>query len=139
MRRVNLEVQGRSGAFLNLVTTAGDVSAKALLRLTLPDLDDAEKSSPAASFLRLHRDPANNVLRFLGPGQDWISVEMTSRGGKVAVGASPWCWRQEEGGKAAYLARRRALFRVSRAFQVGFRWTRVKVSVLSFVDVCQHV
>jgi len=116
MRRVNLKVQSRSGNCLNLVTT--DVSTKALLRLTIPDLDDAEKSSPAASFLRLHREPVNNVLRYCS-GEDWINLMLASKAGRLAVGASPWCWRQEEGGKAAYLARRRALFRVSRAFQVG--------------------
>lgn len=121
MRRVTLEVQGRSGRCLNLVTTAGEVSTKALLRLAVPDLDDAERSSPAASFLRLNRDPANNVLRFLGAGEDWLNVEMASRGGRAAVAASPSCWRREPGGKEAYLARRSALLRVSRAFEVGAR------------------
>lgn len=121
MREITLEVQGRCGDLLKLQVTTDtsplDPDRCPPLRLTLPALDPAEISSPAASFLRLNRDPANNVLHFLSP-QDWLELEGTSRGGRIAVGGSA-CWRQELGGKVAYLARRRAFFRVSRAFQVG--------------------
>lgn len=115
MREITLEVQGRSGELLELQVTTDTTP---MLRLTLPALDPAELSSPAASFLRLNRDPANNVLRFLCP-EDWLELEGTSRVGRIAVGGSA-CWRQELGGKVAYLARRRALFSVSRGFEVGW-------------------
>lgn len=114
MREITLEVQGRCGDLLKLQVTTDTTP---MLRLTLPALGPSELSSPAASFLRLNRDPANNVLHFLGR-DDWIELEATSRGGRIAVAGSA-CWRRELGGKAAYLARRRALFRVSRAFEVG--------------------
>lgn len=119
MREITLEVQGRCGDLLKLQVTTDTTP---MLRLTLPALDPTELSSPAASFLRLNRDPANNVLHFLSP-DDWLELEQTSRGGRVAVGGSG-CWRQELGGKAAYLARRRGLFRVSRAFEVGLDGSR---------------
>lgn len=114
MTEITLEVQGRCGDLVKLQVT---MDTTPMLRLTLPALGPAELSSPAASFLRLNRDPANNVLHFLSP-DDWLELESTSRGGRIAVAGSA-CWRREVGGKVAYLARRRALFRVSRAFQVS--------------------
>lgn len=114
MREITLEVQGRCGDLVKLQVTTDTTP---MLRLTLPALAPAELSSPAASFLRLNRDPANNVLHFLSP-DDWLELESTSKGGRIAVAGSA-CWRREVGGKVAYLARRRALFRVSRAFQAS--------------------
>lgn len=111
---MRLEVQRGCGDIVHLQVIKDTTP---MLRLTLPALDPAEISSPAASFLRLNRDPANSVLRFLSP-EDWLELDATSRGARTAVGAST-CWRQELGGKMAYLVRRRALFRVSRGFQVG--------------------
>lgn len=136
MREITLEVQGRCGDILKLQVTS---DATPMLRLTLPALDPAEISSPAASFLRLNRDPANNVLHFLSP-EEWLELESTSRGGRIAVGGSA-CWRQELGGKVAYLARRHALFRVSRGFQVGFGRSSQQCSKLRKklgVDCCRY-
>eukprot|EP00752_Nemacystus_decipiens_P010537 g9383.t1 len=125
MREITLEVQGRCGASLKLVTT----DTTPMLRLTLPALSPAELSSPAASFLRLNRDPANKVLHFLPPDA-WLELEGTSQGGRSAVAGSG-CWRRELGGKVAYLARRRALLRVSRAFEDLRRFARSPASVFN--------
>eukprot|EP00903_Cladosiphon_okamuranus_P020030 g18398.t1 len=126
MSEITLEVQGRCGHLLKLQVATDSTP---MLRLTLPALNPSELSSPAASFLRLNRDPANKVLHFLSP-DDWLELQQTSRGGRVAVGGSG-CWQQELGGKAAYLARRRALYRVSRAFEDLRRFARSPASVFN--------
>lgn len=114
-----LEVQGADGKVRSLVAPARGVpvvhtkSMVAMLRLTLPALDPAESASPAASFLRLNRDPANSVLSLLDP-DSWLELENTSRAGRTAV-VSSGCWEED---KEVYLRRRRALCRVSRGFQV---------------------
>lgn len=115
-----LEVQGRDGRRVSLVAAAGGVpvgynkSMATTLRLTLPALDPAESASPAASFLRLNRDPANSVLSLLDP-DSWLELENTSRAGRIAV-VSSGCW--EDKAKESYLRRRRAICRVSKGFQV---------------------
>lgn len=112
-----LEVQGRDGRRVSLVAAAGGVpvvpnESMTMLRLTLPALDPTESASPAASFLRLNRDPANSVVSLLDP-DSWLELENTSRAGRIAV-VSSGCWADKE----VYLRRRRALCRVSRGFQV---------------------
>lgn len=114
-RRVVLDVQARDGSRLNLVT---DLPAEPLLRLTLPP---AEFASPAAAFFRLSRDPANLVLDCLDP-DSWLELEKTCRAGRVAAVSSGSWDKVGDGGKPAYVRQRRAIFRVSRAFQVCCSW-----------------
>lgn len=121
-RRVVLEVQARDGRRLNIETAlpGGECTPTTTLKLTLPALALSEAASPAASFLRLNRDPANLLLGYLAP-ESWLEVEQACRAGRVAV-ASSGCWADKgvgDGqGKAVYVRQRRALHRVSRSFQV---------------------
>lgn len=121
-RLVVLEVQARDGRRLNIemALPGGECTPTTTLKLTLPGLAPSEAASPAASFLRLNRDPANLLLGYLEP-DSWLEVEQACRAGRVAV-ASSGCWTEKgvgDGqGKAVYVRQRRALHRVSRAFQV---------------------
>ncbi|CAB1102450.1 unnamed protein product [Ectocarpus sp. CCAP 1310/34] len=134
-RRVVLEVQARDGRRLNIETAlpGGECTPTTTLKLTLPALAPSEAASPAASFLRINRDPANLLLGYLAP-ESWLEVEQACRAGRVAV-ASSRCWtdkRVGDGkGKAVYVRQRRALHRVSRAFQDLRRFARSPASVFN--------
>ncbi|CAM9431846.1 unnamed protein product [Scytosiphon promiscuus] len=126
-RRVVLDVQARDGRRLNLVT---DLPAEPLLRLTLPALAPAEFASPAVAFFRLSRDPANLVLDCLDP-DSWLELEKTCRAGRVAAVSSGRWEKVGDGGKPVYVRQRRAVFRVSRAFQVLRAQCRISPTVFN--------
>lgn len=124
-------VQGRDGdlhhfAIPESVLPLEPANYATMLRLTLPTAT-GDMSSTASSFFASSRDASNCVLSFLD-ADSWLELERCCRSCRQAVAASQ-CWLAPimeghslrfppEERKAAYVRHRRAVYRVSKAFEV---------------------
>lgn len=124
-------VQGQDGDLLRFaipesVLPLEPANYATMLRLVLPTTT-GDISSTVSSFFASSRDASNCVLSFMD-ADSWLELERCCRSCRQAVAASQ-CWLAPimEGHslrfplwerKAAYVRHRRAVYRVSKAFEV---------------------
>lgn len=161
---LHLKVQGRDGKLHEFVVLPDGqeyykntllprtVSSTGALRLTPPvtvlrTARPAEELSlgPAGAFFSSSRDASNLVLTWLSP-DSWMELEVTCRAGRMAVIDSK-CWFspgvmtghslrfRPDKRKAAFLRHRRAVGRVSKAFQVSLFFQSLDNRVQLLTDV----
>lgn len=125
-----IQVQGRDGREHRFLIPEASLlppptHATSALRLVLPILGT---ESSAAAFFSNSRDLSNSVLSWLEP-EAWLQLEQASTASRTAVLRSNCCWSSPvlaghslrfppERRKAAYVQHRRAVWRVTKAFQV---------------------